>query len=364
MRSIRDVTLVFIGIFCCAVIAMWPDRAVAQSEDLRPLVFATVERAPFSMQNGAGLTGFSVELMRDIGKEMGREVQFEAHDRFGDMLDAVNAGRVDGAVANISITAAREELLDFSHPIFEAGVQIMLPPEGEQTLSLFSALFNRDIALAVLAAGALLFGGGMLMWVLERRRQPYFDRPLKDAMFPSFWWALNLVVNGGFEERVPQSRGGRMFAIFLVISSLFIVSVFVARITAAMTVAAISGNIDNLSDLDGRRIGTTAGSTAAVFLDQREMSHQDFDDLEDLLAAYEDRALDAVVFDGPILAWYITENGTDAARLLPRVFKRENYGIALPSGSPMTEAINRALLSLRESGRYDQLRRKYFGAQN
>ena len=69
------------------------------------------------------------------------------------------------------------------------------------------------------------------------------------------------------------------------------------------------------------------------------------------------------VVDGPILAWYIRNEGAAFGRLVPRNFKPENYGIALPSGSPLTEEINRALLSLRESGRYDALRTRYFGAQ-
>ncbi|WP_259775969.1 transporter substrate-binding domain-containing protein [Aliiroseovarius crassostreae] len=343
------------------VLLLVPQALAAQSNTGSALVFATVERAPFAYRDGDQIAGFSVELMRDIGREIGRPVEFKLAPRFADMLGLVELGQVDGAVANISITAAREEVMDFSQPIFEAGLQIMLPPEDGDSGSLFAALFNRDIALAILGAAALLYGGGMMMWLFERRRQPYFDRPLKDAMFTSFWWALNLVVNGGFEERVPQSRGGRIFGVLLVISSLFIVSIFVARITAAMTVAAISGNIDSLADLDGKRIGTTAGSTAALFLDQREIAHGDFDDLNVLLKAFEAQELDAVVFDGPLLAWYLTENGSQSGRLLPRVFKRENYGIALPSGSALTEPINRALLSLRESGRYDQLRRKYFG---
>ncbi len=360
MIPFRSMLLALTSLF----LMLLPQHLPAQNTQVQPLVFSTVERAPFAFSTGKGIGGFSVDLMRDIGKEMGRPVQFEMSPRFVDMLATVEQGQADGAVANISITAAREEALDFSHPIFEAGVQIMLPPEGADGSSLFAALFNRDIALAVLLAGALLFGGGMMMWLFERKRQPYFDRPLKDAMFTSFWWALNLVVNGGFEERVPQSRGGRFFAILLVISSLFIVSIFVARITAAMTVAAISGNIDSLADLDGRRIGTTSGSTAALFLDQREIAYHGFEDLGDLLSAFESKDLDAVVFDGPLLAWYIKENGSQSGRLLPRVFKRENYGIALPSGSALAEDINRALLSLRESGRYDQLRRKYFGTSN
>ena len=114
-------------------------------------------------------------------------------------------------------------------------------------------------ALTVLLAG-------MLMWVFERNRQLYFRRPLRDALFPAFWWALNLVVNGGFEERMPQSRFGRFFAVLLVVSSLFVVSVFVAQITATLTVAAISENVDSLNDLEDRRTATTAAAARRVKL--------------------------------------------------------------------------------------------------
>ncbi|UYV37876.1 transporter substrate-binding domain-containing protein [Rhodobacteraceae bacterium D3-12] len=324
------------------------------------LTFATIDRPPFAKETADGFTGFSIELMQAIATEMGRTVTFQKFDRFSDMFAALGSGDVDGAIANISITASREAIMDFTHPIFDAGLQIMVPRDSGGP-NIFSALFTWDLALAILAAVALLFGGGLLMWWFERNRQPYFDRPAREALFPSFWWALNLVVNGGFEERVPQSRPGRFFAVVLVISSLFIVSIFVARITAAMTVEAITGNIQSMSDLDGRRIGSTTGSTASAYLETRGLGHVGYDDLAPMLRDFEAGKLEAVVFDGPILAWYIRTEGASHGRLLPPVFKPENYGIALPSQSPLMEEINRALLSLRESGDYETLRRKYFG---
>jgi len=35
--------------------------------------------------------------------------------------------------------------------------------------------------------------------------------PAKKAAFLAFWWALNFVVDGGFQERVPRSVFGRLF---------------------------------------------------------------------------------------------------------------------------------------------------------
>ena len=182
-------------------------RLYAQED---PLIFATVDRPPFSQQTVDGHEGFSIDLMQAIADELGRDIRFVTAGSFGDMLGQVERGEVNGAIANISITSSREEVMDFSQPIFASGLQILVP-ETRTRNPYMSALFSKDVGLAVLVALGILFGGGLMMWLFERKVQPYFDRPLKDAMFPSFWWALNLVVNGGFEERMPRSIGGRIF---------------------------------------------------------------------------------------------------------------------------------------------------------
>jgi polar amino acid transport system substrate-binding protein len=180
-------------------------------------------------------------------------------------------------------------------------------------------------------------------------------------MFPSFWWALNLVVNGGFEERMPRSVLGRLFGTLLVVSSLFVVSVFVAHITASVTVQTLSGSINSISDLDGRQVGTTDGSTASLYLDSRDIGHTRFGSFEALINAFEAGSLDAVVFDGPILAYYVQQTGSQYGHLLPIVFRPEDYGIALPAGSELREDINVALLQLSENGEYDQIVKRWFG---
>ncbi|WP_286197153.1 transporter substrate-binding domain-containing protein [Tropicibacter sp. R15_0] len=324
------------------------------------LTFLTVERPPFSSGLDGNLTGFSIELMRAIAEDMGTEVNFEMVDSFGEMLGQVEAGQVDGAIANISITRARESRMDFSLPIYSGGLQIMVP-RGQGKLNIWQAMFSRDLALAMLAAFAMLFAGGMAMWLFERKKQPYFDRPAKEALFPSFWWALNLVVNGGFEERMPRSVFGRIFGTFLVVSSLFVVSIFVAHITAATTIQAISGTIHNVSDLDGKRVGTTRDSTASRFLLNRDVIHVGYLSLEDLLKAFEEGQLDAVVFDGPILKHYVKTEGAKHGEMLDRQFRPEDYGIALPAESALREPINVALLQLMENGEYEEIARRWFG---
>ena len=329
----------------------------AQGNQLR---FATVERPPFSSLHDGEFQGFSIELMEEIAASMGASVQFEQSQTFGDMLHKVETAQIDGAIANISITRSREALMDFSQPMFRSGLQILVPGQRAQP-NIWTSALSWELAGAVLIAFGILFGGGMLMWVFERAKQPYFDRPAREAMFPSFWWALNLVVNGGFEERMPRSFLGRIFGVFLVISSLFVVSVFVAHITATTTVKAISGSVSTIADLDGQRVGTTTASTSSDFLTGLGISHLTYSALDDLFSTFERGELDAIVFDGPLLAYYANHRGAGLSELLPHVYRPENYGIALPAESALREPINVALLQLHESGRYDEIYRRWFG---
>jgi len=324
------------------------------------LVFNTVERPPFSYQEDGAAAGFSIDLMRMLADELGREIRFDYKPSIPEMLTGVEAGTIDGAVANISITSARESVMDFSQPIFGSGLQIMVSGASAEP-SIWDAILRLDLFLAVLAAFGGLFVLGALMWWFERGRQEYFDRPAGEAMFPSFWWALNLVVNGGFEERMPRSVMGRLLGVLMVVSSLFIVSIFVANITAALTVEAISGNIESLDDLDGRRVATTTGSTASALLDSRGIPHRTHSSYAELIEAFEAGDTEAVVFDGPILAHYVLTDGAGEARLIDRVFRPEDYGIALPQGSELREPINRALLRLNETGAYRELVARWFG---
>lgn len=340
-----------------AVIALWPAKSMSQE-----LVVGTVTRPPFSMSLAGTDLGFSIDLWDALAQSLDQPYKFERFETFSGMLSAVETGQVDLAIANISITAAREQVMDFSQPIFSSGLQIMTHVDSSG-LALWSTLLKKELILSVILAFAALLGVGMLMWSLERRHQEYFDQPAKQAMFPAFWWALNLVVNGGFEERVPRTTLGRLMGVAMVITSLFFVSVFVAYVTSAMTVEAITTSINSVNDLYGKRVGTVAGSTAAGYMDKRDLDYVEYAGLDQMLAGFESKDLDAVIFDAPILAYYVKTRAQGRAQMNGAVFLRENYGIAAATGSPLTEEINRSLLRLRESGKYEEIYESWFGLE-
>lgn len=89
----------------------------------------------------------------------------------------------------------------------------------------------------------------------------------------------------------------RAFGVFLVIGSLFTISIFAEQITGALTVNAIQDNVGSLSDIDGRSISTIEGSTTSDF----GTDHFNYAGLDELSVAFETSETEAVVFNGSIL---------------------------------------------------------------
>jgi polar amino acid transport system substrate-binding protein len=339
-----------------------PASAQEQNDILK---IATVTRAPFSMIQGNADVGFSIDLWEYLAKQVDLDYALVRYDTFPEMLGAVESGEADAAIANISITLERERKMDFTLPFFEAGVQILLTSDDSSVLRTLRSIFSPVLLFALIGGFIALLGMGMLMWFFERKRHVMFGSTVKEAAFSAFWWALLLIIAGEYVDKKPRTPMGRLFGVLMVIASLFVVSIFVANITAAVTVNALNDNVHSLEDLEGMRIGTTEGSTTSAYLDLRGIAHRNYSSLDDLLeAAFDDKteALDAVVFDGPILAYFMRTEAPAQARLIDRTFKREDYGIALTQDSPLREPLNRALLRASENGVLDELNVKWFGA--
>ena len=324
------------------------------------LTVATVERKPFAMMVDGQLVGFSVELWEALARELDRTYRIESVETFKQMLTRVQNGEVDLAIGNISITADREQVLDFSHPVFDAGLQILVPADGTSS-SVVAAVFTWEMLSWVLMAIGVIFVVANLMWFFERRDSPYFQKGYREGMWPSFWYTMHVMISGGFEEHVPRSLPARLLGIVLVVCSLFLVSAFVAKITSTMTVNELRSDIRDYHDLYGKRVGTTSGSTAAAFLGQQSIRFRGFDDTASMFAELTAGRLDAVVHDAPVLQYFAAGEGRGRTSVVGELFRREKYGIAFPEDSALVEAVNRGLLVLHENGTYDEIHGRWFG---
>jgi polar amino acid transport system substrate-binding protein len=200
-----------------------------------------------------------------------------------------------------------------------------------------------------------------IIWLLERPKGSQFvhaDTRI-GAVFKSIWWTATTLIGQGTDT--PISVGGKVLAITWMFVGLVFVSYFTGNITAALTVQRLESGINSPSDLYGRQVVTVKGTTAAAFLQTLGVPATEVADVPAAFAAIQDKSAEAMVYDAPILLYFAATLGKGRVEMAGPVFKPESYGIAFPLDSPLRENVNRALLRIKESGRYTEIYDRWFG---
>ena len=85
---------------------------------------------PFEFEVDGKYTGIDIDIITAIAKNQDFEIEFDAMD-FGGIIPAMQANQLDIAIAGMSITKERKEVVDFSDPYFDAGLTLVV--DGKTT---------------------------------------------------------------------------------------------------------------------------------------------------------------------------------------------------------------------------------------
>jgi polar amino acid transport system substrate-binding protein len=324
---------------------------------------ATRVVAPFVLKQDGRLQGFSIELWQALANVMGRTYTLEEKETLANLLGSIETNKADIAIAAISITAAREEKFDFSQPMFDSGLQIMVRSDGVD--SGFSLAAVRNLLTSGPMPGLLTLLALLILipahvvWVAERRHpQSIVDENYFPGIFQSIWWATGAA--HGQQLDYPKSAVGRTIAALSIFVSVIFIAYFTANVTTALTVQQLKGDINGPEDLPGKKVATVAGSTAAAYLRSNNVSLLENANIAGAFKQLLDKQADAVVFDAPVLLYYATQEGKGKVNVVGGMFRKEAYGIMFQQGSVLRKPVNEALLKLKENGTYDTLYRKWF----
>ncbi len=327
---------------------------------------ATREIAPFVVPQGSQLSGFSIDLWNAIAAELKVQTRFSIKKNVGELLAAVKNGQADASVAAISVTAKRAREVDFSQPIYDSGLQILVRGKAS-TPSLWDGLMqllrSPIMVQFVIAVALLILIPAHLLWFIERhsndgiiRHDTYFP-----GIFEAVWWTVSCLATQA--EEMPKTVWARILAVIWMFFAVIFIAYVTAALTANLTMQSLRGDIHGPDDLPGKNVATVAGSTSAEYLGERKIRAQSFASADEAIGALEKGEVAAVVYDSPILLYYAANKGQGNVAVVGAVFRRESYAIAFPNGSRWRKSVNFALLSLRENGVYDQIREKWFGSE-
>ncbi len=342
--------------------SLGPGDALPPRRELR---IATKILPPFVMYEDRGYRGFSVELVDHLASELDLDYGFYGVNSMAKLLDEAARSSSDVSVSSIAITSDREASLDFSHAYFQSGLQILVPDENA---GFFGGLFDRFSALmhvpqlldVIFLFFLVIFVVSHVIWWIERRRNPDFPHGYVRGVFAGLWWAIVTVTTVGYGDTTPKRNTGKVFALVWLLAGYFVFAYFTATVTTTFTVSEIRNTIEGPEDLFGRRVGTVEGSTAHDHLLEMGVRTRDGATIESVVASLEAGELDAVVYHAPFLQYYAGHEGKGRVRVVGRVFSEQQYGLALPPGSPLREPLNRALLELMENGTYRTIHSHWF----
>jgi ABC-type amino acid transport substrate-binding protein len=336
-------------------------QEAAETNPTFKMIIATREAPPFAFKGPDGQwSGIAIELWNQIAEENGFDFRYV---EFGltEMLEATAGGRVDGAVAALTITSDREQLLDFSHAFHPSGLAIAVPHHNSNLLALLVRFISPGFLAVIGALLALLIAVGVLIWLAERRANAQFQRNPLSGIGSGVWWSAVTMTTVGYGDKAPTSLLGRSIGMVWMFAGLIAISTFTAAITTALTVNELDSAITSIDNLRSNRVLALRGSTSDLFLTDHGIRHRRVDGLSDALALVAQGKADAVVHDAPILRFEIAEAFAHQLRVLPFILRRQQYGIALPPDSELREPANVALLELIRSDAWTKILDRYLG---
>ncbi|WP_290637934.1 glutamine ABC transporter substrate-binding protein [Aquisalimonas sp.] len=127
----------------CTGIALLAFTAAAQAERLSIAIPSGF--VPFMFEEDSEWSGFEIELWEAIAEENDWEYEYDTMN-FSGIITALQTGRVDGAIAAITITSEREETMDFSHAYYDSGLMVMVR-EDEEAVSGIDDLDGKTLAV-------------------------------------------------------------------------------------------------------------------------------------------------------------------------------------------------------------------------
>ncbi len=356
-----------IGTAIIAVFAL-PDPAGAQEGEESPsrtVRVATKELEPFVIIDDSapdGLRGFSIDIWNEIADRLGFQTEWVELATVGEIVESARAGETDAAIAGISMTPDREVVIDFTHPYFDSGLQIVT--RSGQDASVFSiiggVITSGTFLIPLAGLLAMIAVISHLVWWGERKHNPDFPRSYREGIGEALWWSSVSVVTGGEAVKDIRRPLSRLMALLWMVVGLFLIAFVTAQAASSLTVSRLEGGIEGLDDLAGESVVTVEGTVAEAFLRAQNIPTNLVADIDAALAAVDSGTFDAAVYDAPVLAYRAGTDYLGQLELAGPVFAPDPYSIALTQGSELREPINEVILELSRDGTLDLLHEKWF----
>ncbi|XP_033743404.1 glutamate receptor-like isoform X2 [Pecten maximus] len=297
------------------------------------------------------------------------------------MIGELTRREADLAIAPITISSARERVVDFTKPFMSLGISIMIKKPSNAKAHVFSFMdpLSYEIWMCILFA----YVGVSVVLFLVSRFSPTEWHVEDDSSITndftisnSLWYSLGAFMQQGCDIS-PKAISGRVVGSVWWFFTLIIISSYTANLAAFLTVERMNTPIESAEDLAKQtniQYGVLNSGTTKDFFKYSKVA------IYERMWAYMTSATPSVFVNNNSagIARVRKSNGKYAYLVESTMNEYINmrkpcdtmkvgtnldskgYGIATPVGSPLRDKLTLAVLHLRESGELQQLKKRWW----
>uniref|UniRef100_A0A8C5AAF2 Glutamate receptor n=1 Tax=Gadus morhua TaxID=8049 RepID=A0A8C5AAF2_GADMO len=377
----------------------------------RTVVVTTIMEGPYVMlkknwemyEGNDQFEGYCVDLAQEIAKHIGikYKISIVPDGKYGardpetkiwnGMVGELVYGKAEIAVAPLTITLVREEVIDFSKPFMSLGISIMIKKPQKSKPGVFS--FLDPLAYEIWMCIVFAYIGVSVVLFLVSRFSPYEwhaeepeegapeqgpnDQPPNEfGIFNSLWFSLGAFMQQGCDIS-PRSLSGRIVGGVWWFFTLIIISSYTANLAAFLTVERMVSPIESAEDLAKQTeiaYGTLdSGSTKEFFRRSKIAVYEKMWSYmksaeptvftkrtsEGVARVRKSKGKYAFLLESTMNEYTEQRKPCDTMKVGGNLDSK-GYGIATPKGSQLRNAVNLAVLKLNEQGLLDKLKNKWW----
>ncbi|KAF7697045.1 glutamate receptor 4b isoform X2 [Silurus meridionalis] len=390
------------------------DQALLPNEtsgmENRTVIVTTIMEGPYVMlkknwemyKGNDRYEGYCVDLAYEIANHIGikYKISIVPDGKYGardpdtkiwnGMVGELVYGKAEIAVAPLTITLVREEVIDFSKPFMSLGISIMIKKPQKSKPGVFS--FLDPLAYEIWMCIVFAYIGVSVVLFLVSRFSPYewhteepeegtdglpSDQPPNEfGIFNSLWFSLGAFMQQGCDIS-PRSLSGRIVGGVWWFFTLIIISSYTANLAAFLTVERMVSPIESAEDLAKQTdiaYGTLdSGSTKEFFRRSKIAVYEKMwsymksaeptvftkTTAEGVARVRKSKGKYAFLLESTMNEYTEQRKPCDTMKVGGNLDSK-GYGVATPKGSQLRSAVNLAVLKLNEQGLLDKLKNKWW----
>ncbi|VDK41779.1 unnamed protein product [Anisakis simplex] len=309
----------------------------------------------------------------------------EANGKWNGMVGELQRGDADLAVASLTISYSRSEVIDFTVPYMHLGISILFkkPETTDPSFFAFMSPLSVDVWVSMLAAYVVT---SLAIWLLAaispyERLDSNRDRslvilPKQFTFLNSFWFTVSslmqqsrITVNSHLSlqgsDLSPRAASTRIAAVIWWFFTLIIISSYTANLAAFLTAQRMVSPIESADDLAKQtkiKYGTLGRGSTMIFFSVlfTESKIDTYERMWKLMSSQPNLLVNsskegiwrvktsdyAYLMESSMLE-YAVERDCDLVQI-GGLIDQKGYGIGLPKGSPYRELISTTILQLQE----------------